>query len=63
MGLDKVWVRMWLQLIIAPPQLHVGDCPSISEGKVGGSEVDQRFGGLEVSLKKLEKYIRDVYQR
>ena len=34
---------MWLQLIVAPPRLYVGDCPSISEGKVEGSEVGQRW--------------------
>jgi len=42
------------------PQLYVGNCPSISEGKVRGSEVDWKFGGSEVSLKKSEKHIRDV---
>ena len=31
--------------------------------KVRGSEVGRKFGGLEVSLKKSEKCIRDVCQR
>ena len=55
---QMVWVGTWLQLIIAPPRLYIGDCPSISEGKVGGSEVGRRFGGLEVSSEKSEEYQR-----
>ena len=44
-GSDKVRVGTWLKLMVAPPQLYVGDCPSISEVRsegrrwVGGSEV------------------------
>ena len=34
---------MWLQLIIVPLQLYISNCPSISEGKIGGSEVGQRW--------------------
>jgi len=50
---------MWLQLIIVPPQLYVGDCPSISGAKVGGSEVGQRFGGSE-GVAEVREDIRDV---
>jgi len=49
-GVGQVWVGTWLQLIVAPPQLYISDCPSISEGKfrrlevgwVGGSEVQKK---------------------
>ena len=47
---------MWLQLMVVPPRLYVGDCPSISEGKVGGSEVGQRFGSKF-------REVREAYQR
>ena len=48
-GVRQVWVGMWLQLIIATPQLYISECPGISEGKVGGSEMGWRWvGGLEV---------------
>ena len=39
----QVQVGIWLQLIVVPPRFYVGYCPSISEGKVGGSEVGRRF--------------------
>jgi len=38
-----VQIGMWLQLIVVPPPLYVSDCPSISEGKLEGSEVGQRW--------------------
>jgi len=52
-----------LQLMVVPPRLYVSDCPSISEGKIRGSEVGQRFGSSEVSSKKSEKRVRDVCQK
>ena len=53
-GVGQVRVGTWLQLIVTPTRLYVGDCPSISEGEVKGLEVSQRFGGSEVSLEKSE---------
>ena len=53
-GSDKVQVGTWLQLMVVPPRLYVGDCPSISEVK---------FEGSEKSLERSEKCIRDVCQR
>jgi len=41
-GVRRVWVGTWLQLMVVPPQLYVNNCPSISEGKVRGSEVQNR---------------------
>ena len=38
-GVRQVLVGTWLQLIVAHPQLYISDCPSISEGKIEGSEV------------------------
>jgi len=40
-GVRQVQVETWLQLIVAPPGLYISDCPSISEGKVRGSEVQE----------------------
>jgi len=46
-GSDEVRVGTWLQLMVAPPRLYIGDCPSISEVRsegrrwVGGSEVQK----------------------
>ena len=51
---------MWLQLMVAPPRLYVGDCPSISGSKVGRLEVGWRFRGSEVSSEMSEKSTRDV---
>jgi len=63
LGVEQVWVGTWLQLVVVPPRMYVSDCPSISEGKVKGSGVGQRFGGSEASSEKLERSIRGVCQR
>jgi len=57
-GSDKVWVGTWLQLIVAPPQLYVSDCPSISEVR---SEGWRWVRSPEVQSKFEE--VRKEYQR
>ena len=58
-GIGQVQVGTWLQLIIVPPRLYVSDCPSISEGKVEGSEVGQKFRDFGSMFRE----VREVYQR
>ena len=58
-GVGQVQVGMWLQLIIAPPRLSIGDCLSVSEGKVRGSEV-----GLDIwTFGRELRGVREAYQR
>jgi len=58
-GIRQVQVGTWLQLIVASPQLYISDCPSISEGKVGWSEVRSQVQGFRRKLGE----VREAYQR
>ena len=48
------------ELIVVPLRLYIGDCPSISEGKVRGSEVQKRVQGSQRSI--LEISLKDDFQ-
>jgi len=44
---------MWLQLMVVPPPLYVGDGPSISDDKVKSLEVQRRVQRSQRSISEM----------